>query len=242
MVKKVEKCIIIPKSWKQWFLNEKFWSEDYILPTASRKVVLLSERLVLHARWSKSVDFEKLPHCKLGCRSRNQGPNATGSIGFGLRLVLLWRWLPGNSKRSALANWVVELPGALPRDICVIQTRTLTFIDTSDLVDGKVSCAVQLWALVSVQMLSERKGAGVVIEPMSERLCVHLSLVLDEVTLSGPTKLEPAGTTVGVQVCFVLRLSDAWAAHTVTTLMNVSVRSFEPWICHTAQVALQMYR
>ena len=57
------------------------------------------------------------------------------------------------------------------------------FIDTSDLVDGKVSYAVQLWALVSVQMLSERKGAGVVIEPMSERLCVHLSLVLDEVTL-----------------------------------------------------------
>lgn len=66
-------------------------------------------------------------------------------------------------------------------------------------------------------MLSERKGAGVVIEPMS---------VLDEVTLSGPTKPEPAGTTVGVQVCFMLRLSDAWTAHTVTTLMNGSVRSF----------------
>ena len=43
-------------------------------------------------------------------------------------------------------------------------------------------------------MLSERKGAGVIIEPTSERLCVHLSPVLDEITLSGPTKLEPAGT------------------------------------------------
>lgn len=44
-------------------------------------------------------------------------------------------------------------------------------------------------------MLSERSGAGVVIAPMSERLCMHLSPVLDEVTLSGPRKLEPAGTT-----------------------------------------------
>ena len=53
---------------------------------------------------------------------------------------------------------------------------------------------------MSVQMLSERKGARVVIEAMSERPCVHLSPVLDKVTLSGPTKLEPAGSTVDVHV------------------------------------------
>ena len=63
------------------------------------------------------------------------------------------------------------------------QNRTLTFIDTSNLVDGKVSYVVKLWVLVSVQMLSKRKGAGVVIESMSERICVNLSPVLDEATL-----------------------------------------------------------
>lgn len=73
---------------------------------------------------------------------------------------------------------MVDSPGALPWDISV---------QASAMTEGKVSYAVQLGAPIAGHMLSEREGAEV----------VRVS-ILDEVTLSRPSKLGPAAATICV--------------------------------------------